>query len=157
MEFNNASETFDLGGEITVSNDITITAGTLDVTASDHDLIVDGNWSKSEGSDFIAKGGTVIFNNSSLTSRISGSTTFDNLTCITANKVLEFEAGSTQTVTGLINLSGGAGAEITLRTIADGAGAWNVNLPVLANRTLQFLNLKEFCQYKPGARRREAQ
>ncbi|MBU2437505.1 MAG: hypothetical protein KKE55_07410, partial [Candidatus Omnitrophica bacterium] len=56
------------------------------------------------------------------TSTITGSTTFPNLTCVTASKALTFEAGVTQTITGALNLNGQAtGTRIVLNSDNPGA------------------------------------
>ena len=60
LKINNASETFILGGAIATNNDLTITTGTLDVTASNYAISCAGNWSNS--GTFTAREGTVAFN-----------------------------------------------------------------------------------------------
>ncbi len=65
----NAAETFVLEGTTTVTGNLTISAGTLDVTASNHALNIGGNYSNS--GTFTAQSGTVTLNGSS-TQTLSG-------------------------------------------------------------------------------------
>ncbi|HUD20551.1 MAG TPA: LamG-like jellyroll fold domain-containing protein [Candidatus Saccharimonadales bacterium] len=67
-------------GDIIISNDITITAGTLDMTASNYNLTVGGSWSNTSGV-FNARAGVVKLINSSTSTkniRTNGSS-FNNL------------------------------------------------------------------------------
>jgi len=73
-----------------------ISAGTLD--ANSKDITISGNFSNS--ALFIPSTGTVIFNDATKTTLISGSTTFYNFYCNTAGKTLYFEAGKTKTING---------------------------------------------------------
>ncbi|MCA8914942.1 MAG: hypothetical protein KDB90_05985 [Planctomycetes bacterium] len=59
------------------------------------------------------------------TSTISGSCTFENLTCDQPGRQLNFSAGSTQTVNGTLTLKGFIGAELVLRSTSSGS-IWNL-------------------------------
>src|SRR5208283_1918498 len=73
---------FNLSGTTTVNNNLTITAGTLNVTATPYNISIGGNWSNSGGA-FTAQTGTVTFTGSG-TQTASGTMTaasaFNNLT-----------------------------------------------------------------------------
>ena len=67
-----------LEGTITVSNDLTISAGTLDVSATDYGITVSGNWDNN--GTFTCQGGTVTFDASSGDKTINdGSSAFYNI------------------------------------------------------------------------------
>jgi hypothetical protein len=95
---------------LTLTGDLT-NSGTLNVTTGD--INVAGDWSNS--GTFTPGTGTVTFDGIGV-STISGSTTFYDLACITAGKILTFTRGTTQTVTNELTLTGlvindtGAGA-----------------------------------------------
>ncbi len=117
LTLNNASETYVLGGTTTASNNLTISAGTLDVTAANYELRVAGTFSNSDS--FTARAGKVILNGTSQT--IAGSTTFYDLEKITGSATLTFTAGTTQTIGHQTTLKGtGAGALLSLRSSSSG-------------------------------------
>ena len=68
------------------------------------------------------------FVNAAKTSTISGDTTFYDFICTAAGKTLEFEAGSTQTITSpnTLTLTGADGSPINLISTVDGT-QWNIN------------------------------
>ncbi len=78
---NNGSETFELGDVLTVDNDLTITAGTLDVTTSNYAVSVGGSYSNS--GTYTARNGTVTFNatasGKTLAGTMTGGSAFYNL------------------------------------------------------------------------------
>lgn len=82
LDINNAGETYVLEGATNVDNDLTITAGTLDVTASNYALSIGGNYSNSD--TFTSRSGTVTFTATSTGKTLSGtlnsSSSFYNLT-----------------------------------------------------------------------------
>ena len=95
--------TFSLPAALTLSGNLSRSGGTLDAMASNYDLSLGGNWLASGGS-FTARSATVTLSaNTSHT--ITGSSTFNNLSQVsTAADTLTFEAGSTQTITGILTL-----------------------------------------------------
>ncbi|MGH7198638.1 MAG: filamentous hemagglutinin N-terminal domain-containing protein, partial [Candidatus Omnitrophota bacterium] len=102
-----ASETFNLGAATDIDGNVTITSGTLDVTASNFALTVAGNWSNS--STFTPRSGTVTFDGGDQS--LTGSTTFNNFTkADTTNNstdvTLTFDNTATQTVNGLLTFDG---------------------------------------------------
>jgi len=63
LKLNQSGTTFQLYNNVTTTNDINITNGTLDVTTNNYDLSVGGNWTNDES--FTARNGTVILNGTS--------------------------------------------------------------------------------------------
>ncbi|MCK4944697.1 MAG: hypothetical protein KAS59_00330, partial [Alphaproteobacteria bacterium] len=103
-------------------NDVTIqNSGKLD--ANTHDITIHGDFTKSNGT-FTHSSQTVTFTDNTQVSHIYGGVTFYNLTCATAGKELQFEAGSTKTITGTLTLTGQSENLITLSSTA--ASAWNL-------------------------------
>ncbi|MCK4945969.1 MAG: hypothetical protein KAS59_06880, partial [Alphaproteobacteria bacterium] len=103
-------------------NNVTIqNSGKLD--ANGYNLIIHGNFTNSSGT-FTHSSQTVTFADNSQVSHIYGNVTFYNLICTTAGKELQFESGSTKTVTGTLTLTGQSGNLITLSSTA--ASAWNL-------------------------------
>ena len=82
----------------------------------------DGTWTN----DWDVDAGTSTVTLTSATeATIAGDTTFNNLTCTTAGKTLNFTAGSTQTVSGTFTLTGSDTSLITLQSTSAGT-AWNL-------------------------------
>ncbi len=97
-----------LASAITVSNALTITAGTLNDGGNTVTVAV--SWSNA--GTYTATG-TVVFDTAATTT-ISGSTTFNNFSCTVAGKTLQFQAGQTQTIAGNFTITGAAGNLIPL-------------------------------------------
>ncbi|MBI4706953.1 MAG: DUF2341 domain-containing protein [Candidatus Omnitrophica bacterium] len=99
-------------------NNVSIT-GVL--TAPSGNINVSGNWSKT--GTFNHNNGTVTFTDASKVSTISGSSTFNNFTCTTANKQLTFTAGvgTAQIIIGTFTLTGTSGNEVILRSSSTGS------------------------------------
>jgi hypothetical protein len=117
-------------GLLTVTDDLTLTgafrnedgAGSVDLTR--HTLFVGGDWSWGTTGKLKSRGSTVVFTGPD--QRISGNTTFGNLTRVaTTAGTLTFEAGSTQTVTGTLTLTGVPGGLLTLAS-SDAGRRWNL-------------------------------
>ncbi len=98
-------------GTITVASSGTLQSSTGTITVSEN-----GNWSNS--GTFSPGNGTVKFNGTN--HRINGDSTFYNLICTTAGGQLTFEAGKTQTITGITRLNGASGNYLRLRSSSDG-------------------------------------
>ncbi|MCK4463476.1 MAG: DUF2341 domain-containing protein, partial [Candidatus Omnitrophica bacterium] len=88
-----------------------------------YNINIAGNFSNS--ATFTANEGTVTFDTTA-TSVISGNTSFYDLTCETAGKELQFEADSTQTITGTLTLTGAASL-ITLRRSTTDGEQWKID------------------------------
>lgn len=112
------------GYDLTISSTLNLYTGTLNATngSGGNTIITLGaDWYKDAAANFTNTNSTVIFNNSGLTSTISGENTFNNFTCETASKALIFAGSSTQTIAGTLTLNGQAsGTEITLRSASPG-------------------------------------
>ncbi|MCD6011750.1 MAG: hypothetical protein K0Q79_1612 [Flavipsychrobacter sp.] len=100
--------TITLNNTKTATSSITLTAGTLDASASNYGVSLSGNWTNnSGGTAFTARSGTVTFNGSSAQS-ISGSatTSFNNFT--NSNSSAAVAVNSNINVSGTLNMNGAA-------------------------------------------------
>ncbi|MHC4105616.1 MAG: beta strand repeat-containing protein, partial [Planctomycetota bacterium] len=88
-----STKTFFLNSAIDVNGDLFIDAGSLN--ANNNNITVAGGWANSDS--FLPGTGTVIFDDALKTTIISGNTAFYNFTSSTPGKIIQFEAGSTQT------------------------------------------------------------
>jgi len=100
--------------ELDVNGDITNT-GTIDSSGVSSDIFVSDDWNNT--GTFTAGVSTVKFDGTG-TSKIYGSTTFYDFTSI--GKTLNFEGGSTQTITGTLTLQGGV-------LSSTNGGEWHIN------------------------------
>ncbi|MFH0790625.1 MAG: filamentous hemagglutinin N-terminal domain-containing protein, partial [Candidatus Omnitrophota bacterium] len=114
-----------INGNIDANGDVNITGGVFTAPGISKSFSVAGSWTKAGGT-FDPSAGTVIFDDASKTSTISGSTTFYNLTSTTAGKQLVFVSGSTQTITGSLILTGSSGNRISLRSSLPGT-QWGID------------------------------
>lgn len=136
LKINMAGQTASLAGNVIVTNNLTITAGTL--SAGANSITVGGNWSNS--GTFNAGTGTVIFNDNTKVSTISGSSTFFNFSSTTAGKQITFTAGTTQTISGTLTLTGASGNLIVLRSTVSGS-QWSINPQ--GSRSVSFVDVKD--------------
>ncbi|MFT7183881.1 MAG: hypothetical protein ACI9QC_000206, partial [Oceanicoccus sp.] len=121
---------------LTVANDLTLSAGTFLAPAT---INLGGNFAKGSG-NFTHNSGTVTFTDAAQTSIISGSTTFNNLKTTTASKAITFTAGTTQTVAGLLTLTGADGSLVTLRSSASDS-QWGLN--VSGTSAIDYVDVKD--------------
>ncbi|QEN05122.1 hypothetical protein EW093_10500 [Thiospirochaeta perfilievii] len=113
--------TIDTG--IIVSNDLSISQGTLNLNGTDNSVSGDINLTggillggsgtlalsgsfNSSGGTFTAETSTILLDGVS-SSIIYGSNSFYNFSCSTSNKEIKFKSGTTQTITNAFNISGG--------------------------------------------------
>ena len=129
--FNVATGTLNVSGDLTNAGTLTSTTGTIKLT---------GNWAKT--GTFTSGTGTVTFDGETgiTGSTISGTTTFYNLTCTTANKYLYFTAGTTQTVSNSLTLTGTSGNLIKIRSTA--AAVAYLTLPADKTQSLSYLDVQ---------------
>ena len=128
--------TFELEDALDVNGNLTITGGILDTKDGENNAIsVAGNWSNSD--TFTARSGIVTFDGSG-SSTISGTTTFNNLTCATAGKTLTFTTGVTQTIATL-NLTGTSENLITINSNSSGTKA-NI---IVTDSTVSFVSVQD--------------
>ncbi|MDD5661414.1 MAG: filamentous hemagglutinin N-terminal domain-containing protein, partial [Candidatus Omnitrophica bacterium] len=122
--FNNltidTSGTITLGQALTVTGNITLASGTLDVSESNYGITLSGNWINTAGT-LVYRAGLLTVNDATQTTTFSGSTVFYSLTCATAGKALVFTVYSTQTIAGVLTLTGTAANLITLRSSVSGS------------------------------------
>ena len=140
FEINGATVTFNNNTEFKIagsSGSIKINSGAI--TCSQSQIFLSGNW-ENQGT-FNAGTSTVTFENNTTTSTFLGNTTFYNLVCQTAGKTIFFTTASTQTVTNLFTLTGGAGNLIKLRSSADGQ-KWYIAFPN-GSQTVDYVDVKD--------------
>ncbi len=117
---NDSGATKELGSHLDVLT-TTITAGTLDASAS-HYNITTGDWSNS--GTFTYRKGTVTID---VTAAIDGTTTFYNFQCTTAGSTLTFDNTATFTVNAHFAMAGTDGSLVTL--VSDSPGTqWDLVL-----------------------------
>jgi hypothetical protein len=136
LTFNGTGRTWQLGGgNPTVSGNLTITAGTLEGGA--RTVSVGGNWANA--GTFTAGTSNVTLTDADHT--ISGSTTFNNLTCtVAAARTLTFTAGTTTTVSGTLTLQGASGQLLSLRS-SSSPSTWTIN--ATGATTLEYLSVED--------------
>ncbi|MFA4815187.1 MAG: Calx-beta domain-containing protein [Candidatus Gracilibacteria bacterium] len=133
-----ATDIFQLGAALDINNSLTITAGDFDVTTDNRAITVGGNFARV--GTFTQRSGTVTFDDATKTSIISGSTTFNNFTCVTQDKNFQFTAASTQTISGTLTLTGAADHLIVLRSTSTDS-YWN--LIAGASQAVTYVDVKD--------------
>jgi len=134
--FIRATDIYTPGGNVSAGSGITV-AGTF--RPESNTVTLSGTWLKKTSGTFTPATSTVVLNGTHQT--VSGSTTFKNFTkTVTSSGVLSFLAGSTQTFTGTLLLSGAEGQRLFLRSTTTGT-QWNLNPQ--STRTVQFLNVRD--------------
>jgi len=114
-----SARTFDVNtndARISVGQDFTVNTNAV-VQASDTSPFVIGR-DFTNGGSFNTNGGTVQFNTTQ-TSTVNGSNTWDNLSVTTPGKTILFESTQIQTVNGSLVLVGAAGNELTVDATVD--------------------------------------
>ncbi len=144
LKLNKASNSFTMpAGNVTVKNNLEVSAGTLDLNTNDPavtvqgDLVIDGSLSASSASALVVNGdlvksGTFTHNNGTVaiipnsTSTVQGGASFYNLIVSGPGKTLQFEAGDTIIVSNVLDLQGEVGSPLTI-TSDTGSSAWTIN------------------------------
>lgn len=126
-----------LGSNLTMVGNLTINSGTT-LTPGSYIVAIGGNFANS--GTFTAGTSTVNFNTAGTTSTVSGSTTFYNLSSITAGKNITFTAGTTQTISNALTLTGSSGSYVTLRSSSNGS-YWNINPQ--GTRSVSYVDVKD--------------
>ena len=133
------NQTLTLGSALDVNGNLTISAETLDVSASNYAITVAGNFTNLD--TFTARSGTVTLDGTGQT--ISGSTTFYNLTkSIAAADTLTFAAGQTTTISGTVTLNGTAGNLLSLRSDTPGT-RWNFTVNAGATKAIDYVDVQD--------------
>ncbi|MDD4957146.1 MAG: filamentous hemagglutinin N-terminal domain-containing protein [Candidatus Omnitrophica bacterium] len=116
------------GNYAALVSDVEINSLTIDsggrMDAGSYRITVSGDWTNA--GTFNAGTGTVVFDPMTGTSRISGSTMFNDLTCVTPGSTLVFGSGTTQTVNGRLDISGSVSSRINLMGSVAGS-YWHIN------------------------------
>ncbi len=137
LTINGVGITVTLGATLNVSNNLTITAGTLDVSASNYAMNIGGNFSNA--GTLTSRSGTTTFNGTNQT--ILGSVTFYNFVkTVVSAATLTFEAGSTQTINGTLTLQGAVGQLLSLVSSVTNS-VWHIN--PISSRVVSYLNVKD--------------
>ena len=121
-----ANVTVTLLSSLVVINNFTILASagkTRSFSAGSNTLTIGGNFAN--GDTFNAGTGTVILNDATKVTTVTGSTTFNILSITTPDKVVRFTAGTTQTVASFV-ATGTAGHLVTLNNVT-GASTWAIS------------------------------
>ncbi len=103
-----ATDTFQLGAALDVNGNLTNTAGTFDVSASNHAITLAGNWSNA--GTLNGRAGTVTLDPDT-NHTLTGDTTWFSLTLLDATNnatdvTLTLPASGTQTISGVLTLDG---------------------------------------------------
>ncbi len=107
--------TYELPAISTVTGNLVISSGTLDVTTSNFAMSIGGDWTKSSDATFAARNSTITFNGADV-QRLSGNTTFYGLRAVTSGATLQFTAGATQYATNMVEFR-----NVGLRSTTDNA------------------------------------
>ncbi|MCQ2596397.1 MAG: hypothetical protein MJ181_00985 [Treponema sp.] len=121
---NAAGKSVSLGASLQCANLEIKENGTL--SAGANNITITGDFSNF--GTFTAGTGTVVLSGKG-PHKVSGTTTFNNLECTTEDAVIKFEEGNTQTVSGVMTVTGTVGHDITLgllETDASTAGTWGL-------------------------------
>ncbi|MFH1692206.1 MAG: hypothetical protein ABIC68_06575 [Candidatus Omnitrophota bacterium] len=121
-------------GVWTISGNLTISSGTLKAPTT---ITVGGNWANAD--TFTHNSGEVVLNTSAA-STISGDSIFHNLTCTTADKTLNFAFDATQTIEGVLTLTGEEDHLITLARFG-GSGLDQFNLNVTGSSSVSYVSV----------------
>jgi hypothetical protein len=135
LTFNGVNGEWTSQDDITVTNNFTLTNGTFKLES--RTLTVSADFRVD--ATFNAGTGKVVFNDASKITHVYG-TTFADLEITTAGKEVQFEAGSTETVTGTLTITGEAGNLITLRSITSGS-QWK--LDPQGTRSISYVDVKD--------------
>ncbi|MCB4756844.1 MAG: hypothetical protein LHV69_07430, partial [Elusimicrobia bacterium] len=128
--------TVSMGNNLDVNGILTISSGTLDTSASNYGISVANDWAKTSVSTFTAHSSTVTFDGGVL-QKLTGATTFYGLTALTSGTTLQFTAGTTQYVTGLLNLQ-----NIYLRSTTSGS-TWYLSVTSAVTQNVQTVDVKD--------------
>lgn len=140
-----ATDTFQLGAALDVNGNFTNSAGTFDVTTSNHAITLAGNWSNS--GTFTARSGTVTLD-ADASHSVSGTTTFNNLTLQnttddTTDVTITFASSATQTINGTLTLDGLDINDRLLIVASSGGSAATINFAGSSTFSGNFLTITD--------------
>ena len=128
-------------GSWDINGAVNISSGTF--TATSGIMTVSGNFSNS--STFTHNSGTVVFDTTD-TSVISGSSTFNAFTCSIGSKVLNFGTSSTTTINGTLTLNGqSSGTKIDINSVGGAGTAFN--LALYGSHSVQYVDVQGSSAY----------
>ncbi|MBP5602014.1 MAG: hypothetical protein J6X78_04725 [Treponema sp.] len=151
------SGTVSFGNTFVSTGDLSVTANTLTfggnvsvknfvidaTTTTSSNITVSGNWANNKATaGFTANGGTVKLTPAAASVTIRGNNTFNNLTAGDGTaglggKTITFEAGKTQTINGILTLSGTSDSSL-LTLENEGSGIWYINC---SNPTINYVDV----------------
>ncbi|MBU0469834.1 MAG: hypothetical protein KKF78_11955, partial [Candidatus Omnitrophica bacterium] len=135
-----ATDNIVLVDALNVDNDLTITDG--DLQPSGNKVNVAGQWIMNNIGTFTSGTGTVEFDDAAKVTTVYGGTTFYDLLINTASKQVDWQAGTTNTVSNAFTVDGQAGGTLVdlSSTIPD--VQWTINTPT-ANANVQYVDLQD--------------
>jgi len=126
LQFNGNNGIWVILDSMTVTSSFVLSAGSFTTNANlSYGMSVGGNWN--------FNGGSLVLNQSTVTltgagaASLTGSTTFYSLSCTVPAKSITFPINSTQTVTGLLTLTGASGNLIQVKSSQSGQLAYLKN------------------------------
>ncbi len=108
--------------------------------AIDQALTLSGIWSN--GAAFSATTGAAIVFTGTNTSTLYGNTPFNQLTCSTPGKTLQFDSGSSNSISEQLLLTGTAGSNLVLRSTANGL-SWRLQLLPTAAQSIEQVDVMD--------------
>ncbi len=151
LEISSAGQIFALNQDITISGNLTLTAGTLDISASNYQITLSGDWINANGvSAFNSRNGTVVFNKPAGIIYIWGDNNWYFFSCTVPGIIIAFEQAKTQTMVDVagatFRIKGLAGNWITLTgfqppNIIPPASQWRFTLNPAAVLDMEYVNV----------------
>ncbi|OGX58021.1 MAG: hypothetical protein A2306_04360 [Omnitrophica WOR_2 bacterium RIFOXYB2_FULL_38_16] len=124
--------------DLNVDNGITVIDG--DLNGGSYDISVGGSWNMYSAGTFTAGTSSVEFDDSSKTAVVTGSTAFNNLLIRTASKRVDFEVGTTTTVSNAFTVDGQSTATLVDLNSTTPGTQWTINTPV-SNASVQYADV----------------
>ncbi|MBU1997851.1 MAG: LamG domain-containing protein, partial [Candidatus Omnitrophica bacterium] len=129
-----------LQDNLNVDKDIAILDG--DFQGGSYTLNVAGLWTMATAGTFTAGTSTVEFDDANKVTILTGNTAFYDFLINTASKRIDFQAGSTTTVSNAVTLDGqAAGTMVDLNSTSPGT-QWTINTPT-ANANIDYVNVQD--------------
>ncbi len=124
----------------TTVGDVNIRDGAIFGVGTEQSITVHGNWTN--GGSLTADTGSTVTLAGTDTAAIYGDNTFYHLTCSTAGKRLDFEAGTTSLVSGTLTLTGAPGNLIDLNATSQG-NYWYLTLAPPALQSISYVAVED--------------
>jgi uncharacterized repeat protein (TIGR01451 family) len=123
-------------GDLILSNGAEVNASSSTITVSD-----DFTYSAGGGTDFNHDTSTVVFDDDSKVSNISGDFIFYNMRCTTGNKEINFTNGTNHTIANTLTVTGTSGNLVKLHSSLDD-NKWDLTLTG-GDQTISFADIKD--------------